>query len=69
MQEETIEKTESELNTTNLNELKFTKSQIANSKKYSIRRDLINAILDENILYSLDEVDNLINKFLKKEVN
>ena len=67
MPEETIEKTE--LNTTNLNELKFTKSQIVNSKKYSIRRDLINAVLDENILYSLDEVDNLINKFLKKEVN
>lgn len=69
MPEETVEKTESELNTTNLNELKFTKSQIANSKKYNIRRDLINAILDENTLYSLDEVDNLINKFLKKEVN
>lgn len=54
---------------TNLDELKFTKSQIVNSKKYRIRKDLINALLDEDKLYSFDEVDKLINKFMKSKVN
>ncbi|MDK0695915.1 hypothetical protein P5E93_15025 [Clostridium perfringens] len=69
MPDETVEKVETELNTTNLSELKFTKSQIVNSKKYRIRKDLVTALLDENKLYSFDEVDDLIVKFLKKEVN
>ncbi|MFR0018661.1 MAG: hypothetical protein ACLRU3_01770 [Paraclostridium sp.] len=54
---------------TNLDELKFTKSQIVNSKKYRIRKDLVNALLDEDKLYSFDEVDKLINKFMKSKVN
>lgn len=48
---------------------KFTKSQITSSKKYRNRRDLINAILDDSKLYSIDEVDALINQFMKSEVN
>lgn len=54
---------------TNLDELKFAKSQIVNSKKYRIRKDLVNALLDEDKLYSFDEVDKLINKFMKSKVN
>ena len=54
---------------TNLDELKFTKFQIVNSKKYRIRKDLVNALLDEDKLYSFDEVDKLINKFMKSKVN
>lgn len=53
----------------NLEELKFTKNQIVNSKKYKVRRDLIDALLDENKLYSFDEVDKLIKKFMKSKVN
>ena len=54
---------------TNLDELKFTKTQIVDSKKYKIRKDLVNALLDEDTLYSFDEVDKLINKFMKSKVN
>ncbi|EQK51625.1 hypothetical protein [Clostridioides difficile] len=35
---------------------KFTKEQIVNSKKYVNRKDLLNAILKENDLYSFSEV-------------
>lgn len=48
---------------------KFTKSQITSSKKYKNRRDLVNAILDDSKLYSIDEVDALIKQFMKNEVN
>ncbi|HGM1476891.1 TPA: hypothetical protein ACKOO9_003848 [Clostridioides difficile] len=44
---------------------KFTKEQIVNSKKYVNRRDLLNAILRENELYSFSEVEEIINKFMK----
>lgn len=51
------------------NELKFDKTQILNSKKYIDKRDILNSILDENNLYSLKEVDKLIEKFMKMKVN
>ncbi|HBG6803399.1 TPA: hypothetical protein KRI71_003792, partial [Clostridioides difficile] len=41
---------------------KFTKEQIVNSKKYVNRKDLLNAILKENELYSFSEVEDRINK-------
>ncbi|HBG0458411.1 TPA: hypothetical protein KPE24_000200 [Clostridioides difficile] len=44
---------------------KFTKEQIVNSKKYVNRKDLLNAILKENELYSFSEVDDRINNFMK----
>ncbi|MBO3444018.1 MULTISPECIES: hypothetical protein [Clostridia] len=47
---------------------KFSKNQITNSKKYRKRRDLLNAILDKSKHYSMDEVDRLIEKFMKGEV-
>ncbi|HBY2676348.1 hypothetical protein M3F86_005590 [Clostridioides difficile] len=43
---------------------KFTKEQIVNSKKYVNRKDLLNAILKENDLYSFSEVEDRINKFM-----
>lgn len=46
---------------------KFSKSQIINSKRYRNRRDLLNAILEDKH-YSMDEVDTLIEKFMKGEV-
>lgn len=46
----------------------FTKYQITNSKKYKNRRDLLNAILDENKQYTTDEVDSLIDAFMKGTV-
>ncbi|WP_227834917.1 hypothetical protein [Clostridioides sp. ES-S-0010-02] len=44
---------------------KFSKEQIVNSKKYVNRKDLLNAILKEDGLYSFSEVDNRIDKFMK----
>ena len=44
---------------------KFTKEQIVNSKKYINRKDLLNAILKENELYSFLEVEEIINNFMK----
>ncbi|HEL5284726.1 TPA: hypothetical protein UOI96_003421 [Clostridioides difficile] len=44
---------------------KFTKEQIVNSKKYVNRKDLLNAILKENELYSFLEVEDRINNFMK----
>ncbi|MDN9330660.1 hypothetical protein KLK89_02290 [Clostridioides difficile] len=44
---------------------KFTKEQIVNSKKYVNRKDLLNAILRENELYSFSEVEEIIDKFMK----
>ncbi|EOY7157810.1 hypothetical protein ACQD5W_002367 [Clostridioides difficile] len=44
---------------------KFTKEQIVNSKKYVNRKDLLNAILKENELYSFSEVEKIINNFMK----
>ncbi|HFL2516132.1 TPA: hypothetical protein ACG3IS_003812 [Clostridioides difficile] len=44
---------------------KFTKEQIVNSKKYVNRKDLLNAILKENELYSFSEVEDRINSFMK----
>ena len=44
---------------------KFTKEQIVNSKKYVNRKDLLNAILKENELYSFLEVEEIINNFMK----
>ncbi|SJQ62278.1 Uncharacterised protein [Clostridioides difficile] len=43
---------------------KFTKEQIVNSKKYVNRKDLLNAILKENELYSFSEVEEIINNFM-----
>ncbi|MFL8713120.1 hypothetical protein Q3304_20295 [Clostridioides sp. GD02377] len=47
------------------NNYKFTKEQIVNSKKYVNRKDLLNAILKENELYSFSEVEDKINNFMK----
>jgi len=47
---------------------KFTKEQLVNAKKYSNRKDLLNALLQDNKLYSFDETDELINKFENKKV-
>ena len=47
---------------------KFTKEQLVNAKKYSNRRDILNALLEADKLYSFGETDELINKFEKKKV-
>jgi hypothetical protein len=50
-------------------EVKFSKKQIASSKRYKDKIDLVNALLNDNNEYSLAEVDELIEKYLKGKVN
>lgn len=54
--------------TEKVEELKFTKGQILASNKYKHRRDVLNVVLEYGRDYSLEEVDNMIDKFMK-EVN
>lgn len=49
-------------------EVKFTKEQIVKAKKYRDRRDLVNALLVRDNSYTLSEVDELIDKFMKGSV-
>ena len=46
----------------------YTKDQVAASKRYADRRDLVSALLEEGKTYTLAEVDALINKFMKGAV-
>ena len=55
---ETVEKTS-----------RYTKEQIVKSKKYKNNADLINTILVDNREYSLNEVDEKIQKVLKTVVS
>jgi hypothetical protein len=46
----------------------FGKEQILSAKKYADRRDLLTVLLTGDRLYTLAEVDLLIDEFMKKGV-
>nr|DAM85478.1 MAG TPA: hypothetical protein [Caudoviricetes sp.] len=46
----------------------FTKEQLLNSSKYKNRVDLLNVLLVDDKQYSLSEVEEKINKFMKRSV-
>lgn len=46
----------------------FTKQQLVTCKKYAEKKDLLNALLTENRSYSMAEVEELLNGFLKGKV-
>lgn len=46
----------------------FTKEQILASKKYKNRRDVLGAILKDGGSYTLEQVDSLLEKFMKGKV-
>jgi hypothetical protein len=48
---------------------KFTKEQLVQSKRYIDRTDLLNVLLQTDRSYSLEEVDGLIDDFMKGKVN
>lgn len=50
-------------------ELNFTKEQILSSAKYSNRRDALNVVLSSDKTYTHEQVDSLLNKFMKGKVN
>jgi len=41
----------------------FSKQQLIGSKKYKSKRDVLNVVLENDQKYTLDEVDDLIQKF------
>ncbi len=47
---------------------KFSKQSILISDKYRARRDLLNILLEDSKTYSIDDVDKIIDKFLKGSV-
>lgn len=49
-------------------EVLFTKEQILASKKYSNRRDALGAVLVDSKTYTLEQVDSLLEKFMKGKV-
>lgn len=51
-----------------LTEEKFSKEQILLSKKYIKNRDLLRTILKDEGIYSFNEVDSLIEKFMKGRI-
>lgn len=48
---------------------RFAKARLMASNKYSGRKDLIGALLDDNTEYTTAQVDELIEKYLKGKVN
>lgn len=49
-------------------EIKFEKKQLLVSKKYASNRDLLDALLDNNKLYTITEVEGLISNYRKGTV-
>lgn len=47
---------------------KFTKTQILASARYSNRKDVLGVLLDEQTSYTFDDVDKLLDKFMKGTV-
>lgn len=46
--------------------VKYNKKQLLKSKKYEYKRDILNALLDDDKEYTIEEVDKIVNKFLKE---
>lgn len=46
----------------------FTKQQLAESKRYKKKRDLLEALLENGKTYTIVQVDKIIGDYLKKEV-
>lgn len=47
---------------------KFTKQQLAESKRYKKKRDLLEALLEEDKEYTIAEADEKISDYLRKAV-
>lgn len=46
----------------------FSKGQILASARFADRRDLVDALLDEKKSYTVENVDSLIEKYMKGQV-
>lgn len=46
----------------------YTKEQFLKSETYSKERDILKILLNDNEIYSIEEVKKRVNQFLMKEV-
>lgn len=46
----------------------YSKAQLLASRRYAARRDLLAALLEEDKTYTHDQVNRLVNSYLKGEV-
>lgn len=46
----------------------FSKEQLLASKSFESRKDALNVLLDDNKLYSIENTNQILNKFLKGKV-
>lgn len=49
-------------------EIKFSKSQLVESKRFSGQKDLLNTILEDGKEYTLDDVVSRVEKYMKGKV-
>lgn len=47
---------------------RYTKDDIKESERYRAKRDIIDALLKEDVLYSLEEAEDIINSFMEGRV-
>lgn len=52
---------------TGTEEVKFTKKQLRNSKKFAQCKDIISVVLNDDENYTIEECEKLINSFLAKK--
>ena len=50
-------------------EPKFTKASLVNSKRFRNERDIVSALLKNDVEYTVSEVDAMIAKYMKGKVN
>ncbi len=55
--------------TKNKQENVFTKKQILASEKYVNRKDILGALLKDDDVYTIQQINSLIEKFMKGKVN
>lgn len=60
--EETAEETAAKVENT------FNKAQLLSTRRFAGRRDLLNALLDENKSYTVQTVEEMIENYLKGKV-
>lgn len=47
---------------------KHSKDKILESERYADRRDILGAVLKDGVQYSIDEVDKMLENFMKGKV-
>lgn len=49
-------------------EIKYSKKQLVSSKKYAFDQDLLQVLLNDDSLYTLEEVESKLNEYKKRSV-